>query len=84
MVMAYLLYCLTALKVSYKAVKIPPSRIFIIDPRGDVKIAMGQFKSSYIKLTEIVDQLFPPLALQPGEAPQFSNFHYWREPVPEV
>lgn len=34
-------------------------------------------------MTYIVDQLFPPIN-DIEESVEFSNFNYWREPVPEL
>ncbi|KAI8806761.1 Lipin/Ned1/Smp2-domain-containing protein [Cladochytrium replicatum] len=69
--------------LSYRSVDVPASRIFTIDPSGEVKLElMADYKSSYIKLNDIVDQIFPPL----GKAldTEFNDFHFWRPPLPEV
>ena len=71
-------------QVSYKAVGINASRIFIIDPRGNVKITNSQFTSTYVKLNDIVDQLFPPVTLQRGAISTYSDFSYWRSPMPQL
>ncbi|KAJ3142564.1 Phosphatidate phosphatase lpin1 [Physocladia obscura] len=45
---------------SYRAVDIPLSRIFTIDPSGEIKLEFtSNYKSSYAKLNEIVDGIFP-------------------------
>jgi len=73
---------------SYKAVGIPASRIFIINSAGDLKLdTMLTFytpysTSSYLRLTEMVDKVFPPLTSPSaltrvaGEE-AFSDFQYW-------
>jgi phosphatidate phosphatase LPIN len=45
--------------MSYSSVNIPSSRIFTIDPTGEIKLELlVGYKSSYPKLAEIVDQVF--------------------------
>jgi phosphatidate phosphatase LPIN len=47
---------------SYSAVGIPKSRIFTINPQGEVKSEMSRtFLSSYLYQLDYVDQLFPPV-----------------------
>lgn len=48
--------------ISYRSVGIPSSRIFTIDPEGDVKmelLEMAGYKCSYVSIGELVDQFFP-------------------------
>ncbi|XP_046603298.1 phosphatidate phosphatase LPIN2 isoform X2 [Neodiprion virginianus] len=68
---------------AYRAVGIPIVRIFTINHRGELKHELTQtFQSSYSNMSYIVDHLFPPL---PEDATdEFSNFAYWREPIPEL
>jgi phosphatidate phosphatase LPIN len=45
--------------MSYNSVSIPSSRIFTIDPSGEIKLELlVGYKTSYKKLTETVDQVF--------------------------
>ncbi|KAI8923021.1 Lipin/Ned1/Smp2-domain-containing protein [Entophlyctis helioformis] len=69
--------------LSYRSVEVPSSRIFTIDPTGEVKLElMSNFKSSYIKLNDVVDQMFPPLSRSlEGE---FTDWSYWRSELPEI
>ncbi|KAK8730132.1 hypothetical protein OTU49_008097, partial [Cherax quadricarinatus] len=47
---------------AYRAVGIPISRIFTINHRGELKHELTQtFQSSYIQLSTVVDELFPPI-----------------------
>ena len=72
---------------SYKAVGISASRIFLINPAGDLKLDKLTFytpytASSYSKLTEEVDKVFPPvrspssLTRMAGDE-AFTDFQYW-------
>ncbi len=81
--------------MSYRSVGIPPSRIFTIDPAGDVKLELlPSYKSNYTTLNELVDHIFPPVPMQTGsgilasstDAHQegFTDFNYWRAPLPEI
>lgn len=77
--------------LSYRAVGISVSRIFTINHRGEVTHDLtSAFQTSYIKLSDLVDQMFPPFKmedLRPAGliAPdQFSSFTYWRAPLPRI
>lgn len=53
--------------ISYRSVGIPSSRIFTINPDGDVKmelLEMAGYKCSYVSIGELVDQFFPLLKKQ--------------------
>ncbi|XP_015186582.1 PREDICTED: phosphatidate phosphatase LPIN3 isoform X2 [Polistes dominula] len=68
---------------AYRAVGIPIMRIFTINHRGELKHELTQtFQSSYSNMSVIVDHLFP--AWREEAADEFSNFAYWREPIPEL
>eukprot|EP00054_Salpingoeca_dolichothecata_P020459 m.129104 g.129104 ORF g.129104 m.129104 type:complete len:966 (+) comp23622_c0_seq5:40-2937(+) len=76
-------------EVSYKAVGISENRIFTIDPSGDVKLAVGSFKSSYQSLGDIVDFMFPTIngnaTWSRGETKgEYDDFRFWQSPLPEV
>jgi hypothetical protein len=68
--------------ISYRQVDVPSSRIFTIDPTGKVLLLSG-FDSSYIKLNDLVDQIFPPLADRSIKQ-EYNDFNYWRSVVPEI
>ncbi|XP_055837430.1 phosphatidate phosphatase LPIN3 isoform X3 [Episyrphus balteatus] len=69
---------------AYRAVGIPIMRIFTINTKGELKHELTQtFQSSYCSMTYIVDQLFPPIKYDEGSI-EFSNFNYWRDPLPEL
>lgn len=69
--------------ISYSSVNVPASRIFTIDPSGDVKLELlTGFKSSYIHLNDLVDQIFPPINKSVSE--EFSDYNFWKAPLPEI
>jgi phosphatidate phosphatase LPIN len=69
--------------LSYRSVHIPPSRIFTIDPTGEVKLElMPSYRSSYVKLNDIVDQIFPPITTSMNS--EYSDFSFWRSPVAKI
>ena len=71
--------------LSYRSVDIPSSRIFTIDSNGEVKmelLELAGYKSSYIHMTDLVDQMFPPITRK--IVPDFSDFNYWRAPLPAI
>lgn len=48
--------------LSYQAVGINPGRIYIINPSGDLSLQIiTGYRSSYVKLVDLVDKVFPPL-----------------------
>ncbi|CCC69673.1 hypothetical protein NCAS_0D00920 [Naumovozyma castellii] len=52
--------------LSYRTVGIPSSRIFTINPDGDVHmelLELAGYRSSYIHINELVDHFFPPVNL---------------------
>ncbi|KAG8219028.1 Lipin/Ned1/Smp2-domain-containing protein [Butyriboletus roseoflavus] len=70
--------------LSYRSVNIPSARIFTIDPSGEVKmelLELAGYKSSYIHMTDLVDQMFPPINRK--WAPDYTDFNYWRPPMQE-
>ncbi|ESK95125.1 nuclear elongation and deformation protein 1 [Moniliophthora roreri MCA 2997] len=70
--------------LSYRSVNVPSSRIFTIDTTGEVKcelLELAGYKSSYIHMTDLVDQMFPPINRK--WAPEFTDFNYWKMPVQE-
>uniref|UniRef100_A0A182P3I9 phosphatidate phosphatase n=1 Tax=Anopheles epiroticus TaxID=199890 RepID=A0A182P3I9_9DIPT len=70
---------------AYRAVGIPTSRIFTINPKGELKHELTQtFQSTYANMAYIVDQLYPPIKHIEEEDNEYTSFNYWREPVPEI
>ncbi|KAG2105051.1 Lipin/Ned1/Smp2-domain-containing protein [Suillus discolor] len=70
--------------LSYRSVNVPSARIFTIDSSGEVKmelLELAGYKSSYIHMTDIVDQMFPPINRK--WAVEFTDFNYWKMPVQE-
>ncbi|KAM0756367.1 LNS2-domain-containing protein [Meredithblackwellia eburnea MCA 4105] len=68
--------------LSYRSVDVPSSRIFTIDSNGEVKmelLELAGYKSSYIHMTDLVDQMFPPINRK--TAPDFTDFNFWRAPM---
>ncbi|KAG2752474.1 LNS2-domain-containing protein [Suillus brevipes Sb2] len=70
--------------LSYRSVNVPSARIFTIDSSGEVKmelLELAGYKSSYIHMTDIVDQMFPPIHRK--WTAEFTDFNYWKMPVQE-
>lgn len=67
---------------AYQAVEIPTTRIFTINHDGVLRLELSNtYKSSYSNLSDVVDQMFPPLKSTSNE---YSQFIYWREPVHDL
>ncbi|XP_069508400.1 phosphatidate phosphatase LPIN3 isoform X2 [Ambystoma mexicanum] len=73
---------------AYKQVGLPESRIFTVNPKGElIQELTKTTKSSYARLGELVELIFPPIAQETTSAllcPEFSNFAYWRESLPSI
>ncbi|XP_010582406.1 PREDICTED: phosphatidate phosphatase LPIN3 [Haliaeetus leucocephalus] len=73
---------------AYKQVGLPESRIFTVNPKGElIQELMKNHKSTYERLSELVELIFPPLGQSGSIAlvcPEYSHFAYWRPPLPAV
>ncbi|KAL4679408.1 hypothetical protein H8959_009058 [Pygathrix nigripes] len=73
---------------AYRQVGLLESHIFTVNPWGElIQELMKNHKSTYERLGEVVELLFPPVARGPSTDlanPECSNFCYWREPLPTV
>ncbi|GAB0090285.1 Phosphatidate phosphatase [Sergentomyia squamirostris] len=70
---------------AYRAVGIPIMRIFTINTKGELRHELTQtFQSTYCRLADIVDQLFPPIKDDDFQSDEYSSFRYWREPLPDL
>ena len=65
---------------AYKTVGIPVSRIFTINPQGELKHEVSRtFQSSYSNLCDFVDLIFPPLKPSAGIIKaEYDSFNFWR------
>ncbi|KAG7265891.1 hypothetical protein CRUP_009495, partial [Coryphaenoides rupestris] len=74
---------------SYKEVGVPLNRIFTVNPKGELVQEHAKTNiSSYVRLGEVVDHIFPLLMRGSSSAfpcaDTFSQFTYWREQLPLV
>ncbi|XP_071400512.1 phosphatidate phosphatase LPIN1 [Centroberyx affinis] len=74
---------------SYKEVGVPLNRIFTVNPKGELIQEHAKTNiSSYGRLCEVVDHVFPLLIRGEGSdfpcSDTFSQFTYWREQLPDV
>ncbi|XP_054982582.1 phosphatidate phosphatase LPIN2 [Sorex araneus] len=73
---------------AYTQVGVPDCRIFTVNPKGElIQERTKGNKSSYHRLSELVEHVFPLLSKEQNSAfpcPEFSSFCYWREPIPKV
>lgn len=69
---------------AYQAVEIPKTKIFTINHDGVIKLELSStYKSSYTNLSDVVDQMFPPLKSR-STSNEYSHFIYWREPIHDL
>ncbi|XP_068005944.1 phosphatidate phosphatase LPIN3 isoform X2 [Melanerpes formicivorus] len=73
---------------AYKQVGLPESRIFTVNPKGElIQELTKNHKSTYERLSELVELIFPPLGQGGNMAllwPEYSHFTYWRAPLPAL
>ncbi|XP_078255399.1 phosphatidate phosphatase LPIN1 isoform X2 [Rhinoraja longicauda] len=74
---------------SYKQVGVPINRIFTVNPKGELIQEHAKTNvSSYVRLSEIVDHVFPLLKREHSSdfpcSDIYSQFTYWREQLPAV
>ncbi|XP_051880749.1 phosphatidate phosphatase LPIN1 [Pristis pectinata] len=74
---------------SYKQVGVPINRIFTVNPKGELIQEHAKTNvSSYVRLSEIVDHVFPLLKREHSSdfpcSDTYSQFTYWREQLPAV
>ncbi|XP_054479250.1 phosphatidate phosphatase LPIN2 isoform X1 [Anoplopoma fimbria] len=73
---------------AYKEVGVPVCRIFTVNPKGElIQEQTKGNKSSYSRLSELVEHVFPLLSKEQNEAfvlPEYSSFCYWRQPIPDI
>ncbi|KAJ0026941.1 hypothetical protein NQD34_017941 [Periophthalmus magnuspinnatus] len=74
---------------SYKEVGVPLNRIFTVNPKGELVQEHAKTNiSSYVRLGEVVDHVFPLKARSSSSdfpcSDTFSHFTFWRENLPPV
>ncbi|XP_056337670.1 phosphatidate phosphatase LPIN1 isoform X2 [Danio aesculapii] len=72
---------------SYKEVGVPLNRIFTVNPKGELIQEHAKTNiSSYVRLGEVVDHVFPLLKRSSSSdfpcSDTFSQFTFWREQLP--
>ncbi|KAJ2825511.1 lipin Ned1, partial [Coemansia furcata] len=69
--------------MSYRSVNVPVSRICTIDTYGEIKLdLLPGYKSSYVKINDLVDMMFP--ALSSKLDPKYNDWEYWRTGLPSI
>ncbi|XP_063153233.1 phosphatidate phosphatase LPIN3 [Candoia aspera] len=73
---------------AYKEVALPESRIFTVNPKGELTQELIKItKSTYERLGEVVEFLFPPIGedvVASLACPEFSQFSYWKSTLPTI
>ncbi|XP_078072194.1 phosphatidate phosphatase LPIN2 [Mustelus asterias] len=73
---------------AYQQVGVPDYRIFTVNPKGElIQEQIKGNKSSYLRLSELVEHVFPLLSQEQCSAfvcPEYSHFNYWRDLLPNI
>ena len=67
--------------VAYRAVGVPPTRIYIINPHGSIQHVNSHFKKSYPELGSLVHAMFPSVLDGRKGDSEFNDFQHWRLPI---
>jgi len=71
--------------VAYRAVGVPQSRIYIINPHSIIQHTnMSTYSKSYVELTSLVHHMFPSLLDGKKGETEFNDVNYWRQPLPPL
>ena len=71
--------------VAYRAVSVPPSRIFIINHNGVIQHLNVHYSKSYPELGGLVNAMFPSiLAQRVSVEEEYNAFQYWRTPMAKL
>ena len=75
--------------LSYRESGVPPSRILVINPQGEIRIGGQTYCwASYPKLVQLSNEMFPSLDAadqeQTAADEDFSAFNFWRVPPPPL
>lgn len=68
--------------LAYRAVGVPVSKIFTVNPRGEISVCFTQHKS-YNDINTLVYEIFPPPQSKTADE-GFNDFNYWKLPLPEL
>lgn len=74
-------------EISYKAVGIPPGKVFTINPRGEIRrstgAVVGSLLGSLAGINTLVNEVFPPQVASKGESvrTEFNDAAFWRPPI---
>ncbi|KAJ9073452.1 lipin Ned1 [Entomophthora muscae] len=69
--------------LSYRSVNVPVSRIFTIDYNGNIQHELiPSYNSSYLKLNDIVDQIFPSTTSKMVE--EFNDWNFWKPAIDDI
>ena len=72
--------------VAYRAVGVPQSRIYIINPHSVVSSTTlkAHYSKSYVELSQLVHHMFPSLLDGRRSETEFNDVNYWRQPLPPL
>ncbi|XP_042390333.1 phosphatidate phosphatase PAH2-like isoform X1 [Zingiber officinale] len=69
-------------EISYLKVGVPPGKVFIINPKGQIAVNRVANTRSYASLHDLVNGVFP--AVSSFEQEDYNSWNYWKLPLHEV
>ena len=70
--------------LAYSSVGIQKNRVFIINPKGDIYQFGSGMVSSYPKLNESVDEMFPFIDSDSSDHISYNDASYWRTDLSDL
>jgi phosphatidate phosphatase LPIN len=61
--------------ISYEAVGLNKSKIFIINEKGEISQYNNYYKTSYININDLINEMFPPVK---GDNTYFSSLNFFK------
>ena len=72
--------------VAYAAAGVPPARILIINPKGEIRHSSRTYCwASYPRLLQLAREMFPPIDTEEEQVEEdYTSFNYWKRPVAAI
>lgn len=63
---------------------LPEGRVYLVNEKGEVKGKNRTFHKTFIEINRDLDSMFPPVRAEACTDDSFSNFNFWKIPLPNI
>lgn len=71
--------------VAYQGAGVPPGRVFIINPSGNITTMNKTYSKTYHNLATLVNEMYPPTQeYSKGVSEDYNDWNYWKIPIPDL